>query len=150
MSEEVEEIPPYEDWLVRDLKAELSARKLNNAGAKPELVERLYMDDELGVDDVEEDPEGGHAEVKAEVKPGGRFWVDGDLFYVEFVEDLAGDDFNKLPTTDTHHRLLVESHDSAVRSSGKTVRVGPYGGSLVSKTLDGSMVRYLYSVAVID
>lgn len=39
-------LPPYEDWNVKDLDAELKERKLSTAGTKPEKADRLYADDE--------------------------------------------------------------------------------------------------------
>lgn len=143
MDEDFEEIPPYEEWTVKDLKAELSARGLNNAGKKSECVERLYMDDDIGVDEVEEDePEGGSAELKSD----GRGWVDNGQFFIEFVEDLGRDDFNSLPLTPTHNRLLVESFDAANRYGDVVAYGGPYDGQLSSKTTDGKKVTYVYCV----
>lgn len=145
MVEEVEEeIPPYEDWIVKDLKAELVARKLNHSGAKAELVERLYMDDELGVDEVEEDAEsepGGDAEVEVVYGSG---WVDGNYFYMEYVEDIGRDDFNSLPTTETHHRLLVDVFHCAVAHGDREVAGGLYDGQLVGKRLYNNSVTYQY------
>jgi SAP domain len=150
---EVEEIPPYEDWLVKDLKAELVARKLNHSGTKSELVDRLYMDDEIGVDEVEGEPEEVE-ESGEEIASGDAFvapvvergWVDGNLFYMEFVEDIGRDDFNVLPTTETHHRLLADTYSCAVRYSNKEVIGGPYDGSLRSKILMNNKVTYQYCV----
>lgn len=41
-----DEVPPYEEWLVADLKEELRNRELSTSGTKDELVKRLYADDE--------------------------------------------------------------------------------------------------------
>jgi hypothetical protein len=56
---EDDEVPPYEDWSLKELKEECEARDLSAAGAKAALVARLEKDDESesesdGTDD--EDP----------------------------------------------------------------------------------------------
>lgn len=38
-------LPPYAEWTVPDLDAELKVRKLSTAGTKPEKVARLEQDD---------------------------------------------------------------------------------------------------------
>lgn len=146
MAEEVEEIPPYEEWLVKDLKAELVNRGLNHAGTKAELAERLYIDDEVEEDEPTESAEELDSEDADESSVSEHGWVDGNLFYVEFAEDIGRDDFNKLPTTDGHHKNLADSFFCAVRHSGRKVVGGPYDGSLVSKTLIDNKVVYKYSV----
>lgn len=151
MSEEFEEIPPYEEWLVKDLRAELSFRKLNNAGTKAELVSRLNMDDELGVDEVEEDPDDEDAETvetdstSSEAEQG---WVIKDTFYLEFVEDIGRDDFNTLPTNDGHHKMLLDTFYAASKVSDRTVSGGPFGAHLRDKTLKGNKIVYTYSMAL--
>lgn len=146
MSEEIEEIPPYEEWLVKDLKAELVNRGLNHAGTKAELAERLYIDDEVEEDEIVESGEKPSSDDADEAPIVEHGWVDGNLFYVEFTEDIGRDDFNKLPTTDGHHKNLANSFFCAVKHGGRKVGGGPHDGSLVSKTLVGNKVVYKYSV----
>jgi len=147
MSEEIEEIPPYEDWTVKDLKAECSARGLNNAGKKSEVVERLYTDDEFGVDEVESEPgDEVTPETPVEYSPPRAGWVEGGFFYAEYSEELGRDDFNKLPFTETHHRFLFETYNRAHNFGDLVILGGPYDGSLVYRVLNGNLVTYRYSV----
>lgn len=141
MAEEVEEIPPYEEWLVKDLKAELVNRGLNHAGTKAELAERLYIDDEA--EEEAEEPLPVDADEAPIVEHG---WVDGNLFYVEFTEDIGRDDFNKLPTTDGHHKMLIDAYHAALNTSNRIVRGGPFDSRLSIKYLSGNKVVYKYCV----
>lgn len=44
--ESTEDVPPYEDWTVKELQDECRARGLTVSGTKAELVSRLEEDDE--------------------------------------------------------------------------------------------------------
>lgn len=146
MSEEIEEIPPYEEWLVKDLKAELVNRGLNHAGTKAELAERLYIDDEVEEDEIVESGEKPASDDADEAPIVEHGWVDGNLFYVEFAEDIGTDDFNRLPTNDGHHKMLIDAYHAALKTSNRIVRGGPFDSRLSIKYLSGNKVVYKYCV----
>lgn len=146
MAEEVEEIPPYEEWLVKDLKAELVNRGLNHAGTKAELAERLYIDDEVEEDEIVESGEKPSSDDADEAPIVEHGWVDGNLFYVEFTEDIGRDDFNKLPTTDGHHKMLIDAYHAALNHSKRPVIGGPFDSRLSLKYFSDNKVVYKYCV----
>ena len=143
MSEEYEEVPPYEEWLVKELREELSVRGLNNSGAKADLVSRLYMDDEVHAGDGDSADTYAEPEKADSGQGGGR--VDGNAFCMYFTEDLSGD-FNKLPETNDHSRMLQETYHVAVTTSGRKVIGGPFDGYLAEKAIIGNKVSYKYCV----
>lgn len=51
-----DDVPPYEDWSLKELKEECEARELSAAGAKAALVARLEKDDESEPESDEDDP----------------------------------------------------------------------------------------------
>lgn len=54
-SDEDEEIPPYTEWTIAELKAELGKRELPLSGKHADLVARLEADDEEASEDDSED-----------------------------------------------------------------------------------------------
>lgn len=52
---QTDELPPYDEWSVKDLKAEAKVRDLAVAGTKDELVARLAEDDDAAEEEEDED-----------------------------------------------------------------------------------------------
>ena len=104
-----------------------------------------------GIDEVEDDADdpvdyNGNARSTSVASVIDQGWVDGNFFYREVSEYIGRDDFNKLPTTETHQRLLAESYHLAATNSNRTVVGGLYDGQLVSKILIDGKVVYKYCV----
>jgi hypothetical protein len=63
-SEEDEDVPPYEEWTVSDLRAELVSRGLDPQGNKTNLISRL-QDDDREEADKEKSEEGNTGDTES-------------------------------------------------------------------------------------
>lgn len=138
---EIEEVPPYEEWTVAELKAELKARGLNHAGVHKTLVARLYMDDES---EVVEDP--APSEVQPRVEDPST-WVDGAFFFKSFDVDSDSRNVLGIPSDAEHDSFRQQAHALAVNAGYTPVGSWTNSGLLNSFIIPG-FVRLAYKVPI--
>lgn len=151
---DIEEVPPYEEWTVAELKIELKARGLNHAGVHKTLVNRLYLDDESegggssSAPEVETQIETA-SEYAQKIEPEPEYaqssWVDGNLFFKTFDVDLNGRNVLAIPSDIEHDNFRQETYSLAV-NAGYTPVGGWTNAGLLNTFIIPGFVRLTYRV----